>query len=159
MITRSILLFLLSTAACFAVAKVIVAHSIVPLEQQQPLVAEMQLASSKIAVQYSESESKVDAVFKMKNLGDTRLVINPRETNCDCTVGPQAAIVVEPGESGELRLPLSMEKLRYRDEITFSLGTNDPNQPFVPVSIQILNRPPLVPVGAVSVLENTAVAQ
>ena len=154
MIVRNILLFAVSTAACLAVAKVIVAYSLVPVEQQQPLEAEMQLASSAISVQYSESETMVDAIFKIKNLGSRRLVINPRETHCDCTVGKQAAIVVLPGERGELRLPLAMEKLRYRDQITFSLGTNDPSQPFVPVSIQILNRPPLVPIGATSVLES-----
>ena len=159
MIIRNILLFALSAAICFAVAKVAVTYSNVPLEQQQPLAAVMQLASSAISVQYSETQPTVDAVFEIKNLGDRRLVVNPRETNCDCTVGKQAAIVVLPGESDELRLSLSMERLRFRDQITFSLGTNDPDQPTVPVSIQILNRPPLVPIGATSVLENIAVVE
>ena len=159
MIVRSILLFAFSTAACLVIAKVIVAYTVVPLEQQQPIAAQMQLASSAIAIQYSESKPTVDAVFEIKNVGDRRLVVNPRETNCDCTVGKQAAIIVAPKESGELRLSLSMKQVRYRDQVTFSLGTNDPNQPFVPVSIQILNRPPLVPVGATSVLENFAAAE
>ena len=155
---RNLLLFVLSAAVCFTVAKVVVSHSFVPLEQQQPLLAKIKLATADIAIQYSESKPTVDAVFEIENLGNRRLVVNPRETSCDCTVGKQAAIVVLPGDSGELRLPLSMERLRYRDQITFSLGTNDPNQPIVPVSIQILNRPPLVPIGATSVLENIAVA-
>ena len=159
MIIRNILLFVLSTAACFVGAKLIVAYSVVPLEQQQPLVAQMQLASSAIAIQYSESQPTVDAVFEIKNLGDRRLVVNPRETNCDCTVGKQAAIIVPPGESGEFRLPLSMKRLGNRDQVTFSLGTNDPNQPIVPVSIQILDRPPFVPVGATSVLDDIAVLE
>ena len=159
MIIRNILLFALSTVVCLAVAKIAVSYSNVPLEQQQPLVAQMQLASSAIAIQYNESQPSVDAVFDITNLGNRRLVVNPRETNCDCTVGKQAAIVVLPGESGQLRLPLTMQKLRYRDQITFSLGTNDPSQPFVPVSIQVLNRPPLVPIGATSVLENVAAAE
>ena len=155
---RNILLFALSTAVCLAAAKVAVSYVDMPLEQQeQSLVSKMQLASSAIAIKYNESQPSVDAVFKIKNLGSRRLVVNPRETNCDCTVGKQAAIVVAPGDSDELRLSLSMEKLRDRDLITFSLGTNDPKQPFVPVSIQILNRPPLVPVGATSVLQNAAV--
>ena len=157
MIIRSTLLFALSAAVCIAVAKVIVACSVVPLEQQRPLVAEMQLACSAIAIHYDESQPTVDAVFEIKNLGGRRLVVNPRETNCDCTVGKQAAIVVPPGENGELRLPLAMQRLRNRDQIKFSLSTNDPSQPFVPVSIKILDRPPLVPVGAISVMDNIAV--
>lgn len=156
MIVRSFSLFALSTVVCWVVAKVVVTYTNVPLEQQQPLVAEMQLASSAIAIQYSESQPTVNAIFEIKNLGNRRLVVNPRETNCDCTVGKQAAIVVPPGQSDELRLSLSMKQLRHRDQISFSLGTNDPNQPFVPVTIQILNRPPLVPVGATSVMENIA---
>jgi len=116
----------------------------------------MKLASSTTTIQYCEAEPTVDAVFEIGNLGQRRLVVNPRETNCDCTVGKQAAIVVPPGESGELRLSLEMHRLRHRDQITFSLGTNDPNQPIVPVSIQILGRPPLVPVGATSVLNDIA---
>ena len=135
MIVRSILLFALSTAVCLTIAKVIVAYSIVPIEQQT-FAAEMHLASSVVTIRYSELQPTVDAVFEIKNLGNRRLVVNPRETNCDCTVGKQPAIVIPPGASGELRLPLSMEQIRYRDQIAFSLGTNDPSQPFVPVSIE-----------------------
>ena len=112
MIIRSIVLFALSTAVCIAVAKVIADYSVVPLESQQPLAAEMQLETTTIAIHYNESQLTADAVFAIKNRGTKRLVVNPRETNCDCTVGKQAAIVVPPGESGELRLSLEMQHLQ-----------------------------------------------
>ena len=158
MIFRNILLFACSTAVCFVVAKTIVAYSVVPLDQQQPLTASMQLASSITTVEYSDLQNAVDAVFPIENLGSGRVVVNPKESNCDCTVGKQAAIVIPPGQSSELRLSLSMKSLRDRERISFSLGTNDPTQPIVPVVIEITNRPPLFPPGADSVLEDIVVA-
>jgi len=153
MLARNLCLSLLSCAVCFLVAKFVAGVTLLPLDQQTQSVAKLEIDSATTTVSYRNSEAITQAKFKLKNRGDKRLTVSAREFNCDCFSGADS-LVIPPGEEKLMSVPISMRALRYQPEIKFLLLTNDPDQPKVPLYIKVLNQPPLVPAGAVSVLQD-----
>ena len=151
---RYVCYFLLSSMACLLVAKLVVGYTLLPLDQQKPAVARLELESDTTTVRYCDSKTFVKAEFKIRNRGDKRLTVTAREFNCKCHLGRAGSIVVPPGEVKTMSLPMSMPALAHRPDIRLTLFTNDPDQPMVPMSVKVIDRPPLVPAGAVSVLQD-----
>ena len=151
---RNICYLLFSCMVCLLVAKFVVGRTLAPLEQQKQLVAKLELESATTTVRYCDSKAVVNARFQIKNRGGRRLTVNAKEFNCDCYLGRESSITIPPGIEGSVILPISMHAVARRSEIKFLLLTNDPAQPSVPLCIKVLDRPPLVPKGAVSVLQD-----
>ena len=151
---RNICYLFFSCTVCLLVAKFVVGRTLVPLEQQKPLVAKLELESDTTTVRYCDSKASVNARFKIKNRGGRRLTVNAKEFNCDCYLGRESSTTISPGQEGSVSLPISMHALARRSEVKLLLLTNDPAQPSVPVCIKVLGRPPLVPKGAVSVMQD-----
>lgn len=155
MLARNFCFFILSSAACLLVAKLVVGLTLLPLDQQRPSVAKLDVISKTTTVRYCDSKTVTQAQFKIKNRGDKRLVVNTKEFDCDCYVAKQhGSLTILPGQEKLLSIPISMHAIEYRSEIKFLLITNDPTQPSVTLRIEVLDRPPLVPAGAVSVLQD-----
>ncbi len=151
---RIVLCFLFSCTACLLTAKLLVGRALVPVEQQKPLVSKLELESDTATVQFCASKPVVNAEFKIKNQGDRRLTVTAKEFNCTCYLGRPGNVTVLPGQEETMSLPMSMESLARRGEVQLILYTNDPTQPKVPMYVKVIDRPPLVPVGAVSVMQD-----
>jgi len=143
---------MISCAVCFLVAKLVAGYTLLPLDQQTQPVAKLEIQSASTSVSYCDSKDVTNADFKIRNRGNKRLTVNAKEFNCDCYAGGEG-LVIPPGEEKVMSLRISMQALQYHPEVKFLLLTNDPAQPKVPLYIEVLNRPPLVPTGAVSVLQ------
>lgn len=154
MIARNLCLLLLSCVVCLLVAKSVVGYLLLPLDQQPQAVAKLEIESATTSIRYCDSKDIVNAQFKIKNRGKRRLTVNAKEFDCDCYLGREGYITVSPGEEESISLPMNMQSLVHRSEIKLLLLTNDPTQPSVPLCIKVLDRPPLVPAGAVSVLQD-----
>jgi hypothetical protein len=69
--------------------------------------------------------AEVDGAFKLKNGGDTDLVIQPPTGSCECTEAHAEPPVVPPGKSGEIKFTIRLNKT-MNGERSIYVRSNDP---------------------------------
>ncbi|MGV3486133.1 MAG: DUF1573 domain-containing protein [Planctomycetaceae bacterium] len=88
---------------------------------------------SAVATHYDLGQTAADSrwqlVFPIRNLGTRRLVLNELDTGCDCGDDPHSSIVVPPGGTVELVVPLDTLQAAGPVESERSFTTNDPRWP------------------------------
>jgi hypothetical protein len=91
--------------------------------------------------------SKVDAVFKYENKGDTPVHIKAVKPSCGCTTASLAKNDVAPGEKGEITATFNIGAMTGTQAKTVTVETDDPKTPqtvlrFTATIAQILDLQP-----------------
>jgi hypothetical protein len=73
--------------------------------------------------------SKVDAVFKYENKGDTPVHIKAVKPSCGCTTAALAKNDVAPGEKGEITATFNIGTFTGLQHKTITVETDDPEKP------------------------------
>jgi len=85
-----------------------------------------------------ERFAKMQHTFQLKNVGQSLLELSPSRTSCKCTVGEVSKHTVPPGEISEITVEWTGQTML--DSVDFAqtveVGTNDPDQPVVRLSIK-----------------------
>jgi len=71
----------------------------------------------------------VDYTFKFQNSGTAQLKISNVSTSCGCTAALVSNDVLEPGESGTLKVELDTSKRKGKMSRTITIKSNDPEEP------------------------------
>ena len=78
----------------------------------------------------------VSGSFKFKNTGDSVLKIDPPLASCDCTDPKVVPDTVQPGETGEIRYTIKLEK-PLTGKRMIRVHSNDPDNPSVELDVAI----------------------
>jgi len=68
--------------------------------------------------------TKIDHVFKFKNIGDAPLVIRQVDVSCGCTFPSYPFLPIEPGATGEIGVTFNSEHKLGRQKPTVTVVTN-----------------------------------
>jgi hypothetical protein len=74
--------------------------------------------------------------FRLRNLGDERLVIERISRSCRCTEAVAGELSLEPGASTRLRVKLETRKTSGRMEERVLLSSNDAETPLLEIRLQ-----------------------
>lgn len=78
----------------------------------------------------------VSGVFKLKNVGDAVLKLEPPKPSCGCTVAELKPNTLQPGESGELPFTFHLGLVKAQLEKRIAVKSNDPKTPEVSLTIK-----------------------
>src|SRR3954452_5171195 len=78
----------------------------------------------------------VSGSFKFKNTGDEVLKIDPPLASCDCTEPKVVPDILQPGETGEVKYTIKLER-PLSGKRMIHLRSNDPNNPSVQLDIAL----------------------
>ncbi len=79
----------------------------------------------------------VSGVFKLKNVGDAILKVEPPKPSCGCTVAELKADTLQPGETGELPFTLHLGLVKAQLDKRIAVKSNDPTTPEVSLAIKV----------------------
>jgi hypothetical protein len=74
--------------------------------------------------------------FKFKNVGDSVLKLDPPLASCECTEPKAIPDTVAPGESGEIRFTIKLDR-PLNGQRMIMVHSNDPRTPNVPLTLQL----------------------
>ena len=80
--------------------------------------------------------SMVPHTFKIKNVGDGRLVITHVKTSCGCTAAQPTKNTLAPGEETEIKVAFDTRFQKGHQVRTITAFTNDPNTPEAVMTMQ-----------------------
>jgi hypothetical protein len=78
----------------------------------------------------------VNHTFKLKNVGQSRLVITHVKTSCGCTAAQPAKNTLAPGEETEITVGFDTHFQKGHQVRTITASTNDPNSPEAIMTMQ-----------------------
>ncbi len=77
----------------------------------------------------------VEHVFKVLNTGTKPLVITRVSTSCGCTAAMMESSVIDPGQTGRLRVSFNPHGQKQSVTRTVTIHSNDPERPTLPIKI------------------------
>jgi|GEM_PF-6801730 len=86
------------------------------------------------------NDTEIVEQFAVRNLGQHRLVVRQFRRACCDPPGP-GPLILEAGESGTLTVKVSAADLIRKGEHRQGIGTNDPRQPEVWLTLKLANQP------------------
>jgi cytochrome c553 len=77
----------------------------------------------------------VEHVFRVKNTGKKPLIISRVSSSCGCTAAMMESSVIDPGETGKLRVSFNPGRLKGTITRSVSLHSNDTYNPVVTIKV------------------------
>ena len=81
------------------------------------------------------NDRAVEHVFKIENTGDKPLVVTRVQTSCGCTAAMMESSVIDPGQSGRLRVSFNPRGQKQRVTRTVTVHSNDPVTPALALKV------------------------
>jgi len=78
----------------------------------------------------------LSGTFKFKNVGDGILKVDPPQASCECTEPKVVPDTLAPGESGEVRFTVKLDR-PLNGQRMIMVHSNDPKNPDVPLTLQL----------------------
>jgi len=78
----------------------------------------------------------LSGTFKFKNVGDGVLKVDPPQASCECTEPKVVPDTLAPGESGEVRFTVKLDR-PLNGQRMIMVHSNDPKNPNVPLTLQL----------------------
>ena len=75
------------------------------------------------------------ATFRVRNIGQQRLILSDSRTSCECVSSTDQQIIVPPGKEGQVTVEMDTSKLSGSMELNVQYHTNDPVCPLVTFSL------------------------
>ena len=124
------LMFIILLVFCWIGGSSAIRHGFVENEKSSTRKRAIILIPQPVQTLGQISDRKVwQMLFSVQNQGNARIVLNESDLECGCGENPKRTLIIPPGETMQIAVPLDTRFSAGPVENRVSFTTNDPTQP------------------------------